>query len=148
MMADCRICHVREDTPGVVLHRVNAVGVEGIWECAEHYTGDVDPVIQDIINAIQEAPMADFGRALDPPVYGLAPQDISAEELAALMDLPPPTYQQRVLALFRSGRATAAQWQAMAEAVWEVSQSSEGILVASIDRAVLREGGAPYGATH
>jgi hypothetical protein len=55
-MADCHICHVRGDTPGVVLHRVNAVGVDGIWACAQHYTGDVDPIIHDIINAIQEKP--------------------------------------------------------------------------------------------
>ena len=55
-MAACSVCQVRGDTPGVVLYRVNAVGVDGIWACAQHYTGDVDPIIHDIINAIQEKP--------------------------------------------------------------------------------------------
>ena len=63
--------------------------------------------------------------------------ELTLAEVEQLQDLGPTTYQQRVIALFTSGRATPAQWPAMAQAVREMSESTAGALVACIDRSVL-----------
>jgi hypothetical protein len=85
--------------------------------------------------------------------------ELTLDEIADLRDMGFDTYMARVIRLFRSGQATPAQWEALAEAMllpfrtqsappsaWEAmaeavlacSESSEGHRVIAIDRAVLR----------
>ena len=71
------------------------------------------------------------------------PDDLTLEEVALLQHLGSDVYQQAVIGLFLSHRATPAQYKAMAAAVLACSQSAEGHLVACIDRAVL----APWQTT-
>lgn len=48
-------------------------------------------------------------------------------------------YQQRVIALFQSGKATTEQWLEMARAVCDKSESDEAERVLEIDMAIIPE---------
>ncbi len=62
---------------------------------------------------------------------------LTLHDLIRFRYLGPAAYMAEVLALFTSGRATPAHWQALAQAVLHVSESSAGALVLAIDRAIL-----------
>ncbi len=40
---------------GVALHRQNPKGEDGIWACDEHNTKPVDPLVAEIVGAIQQS---------------------------------------------------------------------------------------------
>jgi len=63
--------------------------------------------------------------------------DLTLEEVARLQALGPERYQQQVISLFASGRASQQAWQALAQAVLHVSESAQGAVVVPIDRAIL-----------
>lgn len=54
----CEICGKGPPQDDVALHRVNELGVTGIWRCHEHLTPEqratIDPVVADIVNIIQD----------------------------------------------------------------------------------------------
>lgn len=63
---------------------------------------------------------------------------LSLEDIAILRDeVGPECYRTLILAHLKSGRATAAEWRAVGEAVLEVSMAFGGEMVESIDRVVL-----------
>ncbi len=62
---------------------------------------------------------------------------LTLDDLIRLRYLGPAGYLAAVIALFTSGRATPAHWQALAAAVLRVSESSAGHLVREIDLAIL-----------
>ncbi len=62
---------------------------------------------------------------------------LTRHDLICLGYLGPVGYLAEVIDLFTSDRPTPALWQAMAQAVLHVSESSAGALVRVIDRAIL-----------
>ena len=63
--------------------------------------------------------------------------DLTLAEVARLQALGPERYQQQVMSLFASGRASRVQWEALAAAVLIVSESDQGAVVTAIDCAIL-----------
>ena len=63
---------------------------------------------------------------------------LTHEELILLEMLPLEVYLQRIMDRFRSGEATAQEWQEMAHAVLRISESRDRANVETIDRAILR----------
>lgn len=54
----CEVCNKTVAGDGVTLHRVNELGVKGIWRCKDCMTPEqvaaIDPVVADITKAIEE----------------------------------------------------------------------------------------------
>ena len=63
---------------------------------------------------------------------------LTPEDIAKLQqEIGPDRYRVYVVDLFQSGRATPTHWAALTQAILHVSESTDGDLVESIDRAVL-----------
>ncbi len=65
------------------------------------------------------------------------PDELTLDDLIRLRTLGPGGYLAAALALFTSGRATPAHWEAMSEALLHVSESSAAAIVLVIDHAII-----------